>query len=89
MALKSTNGGIVHRAPRTRAHSPTMVSSFTFSSDTVCLPRFCRTAAHISFVAELVIYREKFKTCEFLLDQWFSTTGPQSINQNESTMRLV
>ena len=37
MALESTTCGIVHHARRTRAHCPTMVSSFKLSSGTVCL----------------------------------------------------
>ena len=35
MALESTTCGIVHHARRTRAHCPTMVSSFKLSSGTV------------------------------------------------------
>ena len=33
---------VVHHARRTRAHCPTMVSSFKLSSEAICLPRFCR-----------------------------------------------
>ena len=40
MALKSTICAIVHHACRTRAHCPTIVSSFKLSSGTICLPRF-------------------------------------------------
>ena len=47
MALESTICGIVHHARRTRAHCPTMVSSFKLSSGTVCLLGFSCRAGHI------------------------------------------
>ena len=47
MALESTTCGIVHHARRTRAHCPTMVSSFKLSSGTVCLLGFSCRAGHI------------------------------------------
>ena len=47
MALESTTCGIVHHAGRTRAHCPTMVSSFKLSSGTVCLLGFSCRAGHI------------------------------------------
>ena len=45
MVLKTIIHGIVHRVRQTRAHFPTMASSFKFSLGTVCLPSF---AASIS-----------------------------------------
>ena len=51
MALKTTNYVIVHHACRTRAHCPTMVSSFKLSSGTLCLPGF---AAYISVAMHLI-----------------------------------
>ena len=47
MALESTTCGIVHHARRTRAHCPTMVSSFKLSSGTVCLLGLSCRAGHI------------------------------------------
>ena len=41
MTLKNIISGIVHHARRTRAHCPTMVSSFKLSSRTVRLSKFC------------------------------------------------
>ena len=38
MALESTTCGIVHHARQTRAHCPTMVSSFKLSSEILYLP---------------------------------------------------
>ena len=48
MALESTTCGIVHHTRRTRAHCPTMVSSFKLSSGTICLLEFSCRAGHIS-----------------------------------------
>ena len=55
MALESTTCGIVHHACRTRAHCPTMVSSFKLSSGTVCLLGFSCRAGHIR--------KGKYKIC--------------------------
>ena len=55
MALESTTCGIVHHARRTRAHCPTMVSSFKLSSGTVCLLGFSCRAGHIR--------KGKYKIC--------------------------
>ena len=55
MALESTICGIVHHARRTRAHCPTMVSSFKLSSGTVCLLGFSCRAGHIR--------KGKYKIC--------------------------
>ena len=55
MALESTTCGIVHHARRTRAHCPTMVSSFKLSSGTVCLIGFSCRAGHIR--------KGKYKIC--------------------------
>ena len=55
MALDSTTCGIVHHARRTRAHCPTMVSSFKLSSGTVCLLGLSCRAGHIR--------KGKYKIC--------------------------
>ena len=55
MALESTTCGIVHHARRTRAHCPTIVSSFKLSSGTVCLLGFSCRAGHIR--------KDKYKIC--------------------------
>ena len=55
MALESTTCGTVHHARRTRAHCPTMVSSFKLSSGTVCLLGFSCRAGHIR--------KGKYKIC--------------------------
>ena len=55
MALESTTCGIVHHARRTRAHCPTMVSSFKLSSGTVCLLGLSCSAGHIR--------KGKYKIC--------------------------
>ena len=55
MALESTTCGIVHHARRTRAHCPTMVSSFKLSSGTICLLGFSCRAGHIR--------KGKYKIC--------------------------
>ena len=55
MALESTTCGIVHHARRTRAHCPSMVSSFKLSSGTVCLLGFSCRAGHIR--------KGKYKIC--------------------------
>ena len=55
MALESTTCGILHHARRTRAHCPTMVSSFKLSSGTVCLLGFSCRAGHIR--------KGKYKIC--------------------------
>ena len=55
MALESTTCGIVHHARRTRAHCPTMVSSFKLSSGTVCLLGLSCRAGHIR--------KGKYKIC--------------------------
>ena len=58
MSLKSIIYDIVHHACQSRAHCPTMISSFKLFLGTVCLSRFCRRA---------VIYIKKSKTCGFQL----------------------
>ena len=65
MALESTSCGIVHHARRTRAHCPTMVSSFKLSSGTVCLLKFSCRAGHIR--------KGKYKICGSyqVCDLWF------------------
>ena len=55
MALESTTCGIVHHARQTRAHCPTMVSSFKLSSGTVCLLGFSCRAGHTRKQAETMV----------------------------------
>ena len=55
MAIERTTCGIVHHARRTRAHCPSMVSSFKLSSGTVCLLGFSCRAGHIR--------KGKYKIC--------------------------
>ena len=60
MALESTTCGIVHHARRTRAHCPTMVSSFKLSSGTVAVPYQCSLALgrnHKSYLSNFVRLR--------------------------------
>ena len=63
MALESTICGIVHHARRTRAHCPTMVSSFKLSSGTVCLLGFSCRAGHNFYL----IYTTRIFVCFFVL----------------------
>ena len=74
MALESTTCGIVHHARRTRAHCPTMVSSFKLSSGTVCLLGFSCRAGHIR--------KGKYKICGSYQVQDLHLVGTTNLIKN-------